>query len=443
MTRYWAPYAQLPTTVASNVLINVDGAMITAVRAGADRGDADVAFDGLVYPGFANAHSHAFHRALRGRTHGEGGTFWTWRQQMYAMASRLDPDSYFRLARAVYAEMVLAGMTAVGEFHYLHHDHDGGPYAEPNAISAALVAAARDAGIRLTLLDVCYLHGGLTADGPRPLDPVQRRFADASVDAWAERVADFAARHATDRVRIGAAAHSVRALTPAELERLATVRPAGPVHVHLSEQPAENEAVQDCYGCTPTELLDRAGLLGPDLTAVHATHLTAADIALLGGTGSGTCLCPTTEQDLADGIGPARALADAGSPLSLGSDQHVVVDMFSEIRGLEMHERLSTHQRGRFSPTELITTATAGGYDSLGWGGGGRLAVGAPADLVVVDRSSVRTAGALPGQLHYAAAAADVTDVIIAGDHVVRDRIHRLGEVGSMITEIMTELEKR
>ncbi len=360
--------------------------------------------DGVALPGFANTHSHAFHRALRGRTHADGGTFWTWRQQMYALASRLDPDRYFALARAVYAEMVLAGMTVVGEFHYLHHDHRGRPYADPHAMSEALVAAAAEAGIRLTLLDVCYLAGGLTANGHQDLDPVQQRFSDGSVEAWAERIGAFAAAHpGSDTVRIGAAAHSVRAVPSEDLARLATLRPTGPLHVHLSEQPAENAAVQAFHGCTPAELLHRHGLLGPTTTAVHATHLTATDIALLGDTGTGVCICPTTERDLADGIGPARALHDAGSPVSLGSDQHAVIDMFEELRGLELHERLTTRQRGRFSPAELITAAASTGHTALGWSGGGRLAVGAPADLVIIDPSSVRTAGSRPAQIHYSA----------------------------------------
>lgn len=404
---------------------------------------ADQAFDGVAMPGFANAHSHAFHRALRGRTHGDGGTFWTWREQMYAVAGRLDPDRYHALARAVYTEMVLAGMTVVGEFHYLHHDRDGHPYADPHAMSEALVAAAHEAGIRLTLLDVCYLHGGLTGDGHQPLDPVQRRFSDGSVAAWAERVRACAAHHeGSSSVRVGAAAHSVRALSADELHQLAELRPAGPLHVHLSEQPAENAAVQAFHGCTPTELLDRAGLLGPESTAVHATHLTAGDITLLGASRTGSCFCPTTERDLADGIGPARALAGAGSPLSLGSDQHAVIDMFEEVRGLESHERLQSNQRGRFTPAELVDAASVTGYRSLGWHGGGRLAAGAPADFVIIDAASIRTAGSRPAQIHYAATATDVTDVVVAGDHVVRARAHQLGDAGALMTKALADLEE-
>jgi formiminoglutamate deiminase len=444
MTGYWVPSVHLPDRVAADVMITVRDGVIIEVIPGTDRAAADVVLDGVALPGFANAHSHAFHRALRGRTHGDGGTFWTWREQMYALAARLDPDSYFALARAVYAEMVLAGITVVGEFHYLHHDHGGRPYADPNAMSEALVAAADEAGLRLTLLDVCYLRGGLTTDGYTPLDPVQQRFSDGTVEAWAARVSRFAeSRSGSATVRVGAAAHSVRALPSADLARLSDLRPHGPLHLHLSEQPAENAAVQGFYGCSPTALLHRTGLLGSDTTAVHATHLTGADIDLLGSSRTGSCFCPTTERDLADGIGPARALADAGSPISLGSDQHAVIDPFEEMRGLEMHERLSTHERGRFTPTELITAATATGHDALGWPGGGRIAAGAPADLVIIDPASTRTAGAVPAQILYAASGADVTDVIVGGRHVVRGREHRLGPVAPMIIAALNDLEKR
>lgn len=442
-TSYWLPVAHLPDRVADRVRITERSGVITAVTTDTRPDPVDIVLDGVALPGFANTHSHAFHRVLRGRTHADGGTFWTWRRQMYAVASRLDPDRYFALARAVYAEMVLAGMTVAGEFHYLHHDHGGRPYADPNAMSEALVAAAAEAGIRLTLLDVCYLSGGLSAEGHQPLDPVQQRFSDGTVDAWADRVGAFAAAHrGSDVIRVGAAAHSVRAVPSADLSRLAVLRPTGPLHLHLSEQPAENTAVQAFYGCSPAELLHRHDLLGPTTTAVHATHLTSHAIALLGSTGTGACFCPTTERDLADGIGPARALRDAGSPLSLGSDQHAVIDMFEELRGLELHERLATGQRGRFTPEELITAAGPAGHAALGWHGGGRLTVGAPADLVIIDPSSVRTAGSRPAQIHYSATAADVREVIVGGRRVVTHGVHRLGRVDALLAAALTDLEE-
>jgi formiminoglutamate deiminase len=317
MTVYHAAYAWIGDGVRRDVRIEVTDGFFTAVTRGAPA--EGVRLPGLVLPGLANVHSHAFHRALRGRTQGGRGSFWTWRERMYAVAAQLDPDRYLALARAVYAEMALAGITAVGEFHYLHHAPDGSAYADPNAMGHALIAAAAEAGIRITLLDTLYLTASV--DG-RPLQGVQRRFGDGDPERWQQRVAGLtAAPHA----KIGAAIHSVRAVAAPHLSGLAARRP---LHVHLSEQVAENEQCRAVHGCTPTELLDRHGVLGPHTTAVHATHLTDNDVKTLGGTGTGVCLCPTTERDLADGIGRARDLVDAGSPLSRGSHSHAVIDMF-------------------------------------------------------------------------------------------------------------------
>jgi formiminoglutamate deiminase len=355
---------------------------------------------------------------------------------MYAVASRLDPDCYLDLARATFVEMALAGMTAVGEFHYLHHDRQGRRYTDPNAMGLALIEAAREAGIRITLLDACYLSGGLDAAGHQPLDPVQERFSDGSIEAWAERVT---ALRNSPTARIGSAVHSVRAVPEPALARMNELLPPRPLHVHLSEQPAENHAVQAFYGCTPAELLARHDLLGPETTAVHATHLTGSDLAMLGESRTAVCFCPTTERDLADGIGPARALAWAGSPLCLGSDQHAVIDMFSEIRGLEAHERLLSHERGRFTPGELITAASAAGYRSLGWDGG-RIAAGALGDFVVVAADSVRTTGSRPDQVIYSAAASDVRRVVVGGETVVDGGEHRLGPVAPLLAKSLARL---
>ncbi|WP_375425425.1 formimidoylglutamate deiminase [uncultured Friedmanniella sp.] len=433
---YWVEHAWLPDGCRAGVRLVVANGRFTSVEVGpAEPGDEML--HGVALPGLANGHSHAFHRALRGRTHSGGGSFWTWRDQMYAVARRLDPDRYLALARATFAEMVLAGWTAVGEFHYLHHGPDGRPYADPNAMGAALVQAAAEAGIRLTVLDVCYLSGGLGPDGHLPLDEVQRRFSDGSVDGWAERVADFAPR---GDVVVGAAAHSVRAVSPRALTELAAVRTDGPLHVHLSEQLAENAAALACYGATPTRLLADAGLLGPQTTAVHATHPTDGDVTLLGDATVTACFCPTTERDLADGLGPASALARAGSPVSLGSDSHAVVDPFEELRGLELNERLSSGRRGCFTPAELVTAGSANGYASLGRDGDGRLAVGASADFVVVRGDSVRTVGAEPEQIIFAATGADVDRVVVAGETVVRDGRHRLGDPARLLAAALGDL---
>ena len=431
VTSYRAEYAWLPDAAepAADVLIEVTDGRITEVRADGDAPQDTVRLPGLTLPGLANAHSHAFHRALRGRTHGGRGDFWSWRDGMYAVAARLDPDRYLALARATYAEMALAGITCVGEFHYLHHGPDGVPYADPNAMGAALIEAAAQAGIRLTLLDTLYLTA--TVDGD-PLTGPQRRFGDGDLDGWS-------ARHdllrATSHARIGAALHSVRAV-PAELLATFAHRNEGvPLHVHLSEQPAENEACLARHGCTPTRLLADHGVLSPTATAVHATHLTDADLARLGETGTGACFCPTTERDLADGIGPARELADAGSPLSLGSDSHAVIDLFEEARAVELDERLRTRRRGHFTAAELLTAATSAGHAALGWRDAGRIAVGQRADLVTVRLDSVRTAGVPPIGVFFAAGAADVTDVLVDGRPVVRDGRHVTIDVPAALRE--------
>ncbi|MET7397218.1 formimidoylglutamate deiminase [Dactylosporangium sp. NPDC005572] len=432
VTRYHCAHAWLPTGVADDVLVEIAGGRFTAVTPDTPAGAAGgaVRLPGLTLPGLANAHSHAFHRALRGRTQHGRGTFWTWRQQMYSVASALDPDSYYALARAVYAEMALAGVTCVGEFHYLHHGPGGRPYDDPNAMGQALLAAAADAGIRITLLDTLYLTASV--DG-KPLEGVQLRFGDGSLDAWSDR---FERLKAGPHARVGAAAHSVRAV-PADVLGVFATRTEGlPTHLHLSEQRAENEACQARHGCTPTELLADRGLLGERVTAVHATHLTDTDRSELGDTGTGVCFCPTTERDLADGIGHARALVDAGSPLSLGSDSHAVIDLFEEARGVEMHERLHTEHRGHFTGVDLLDAATLGGHASLGWPDAGSITPGARADLVTVALDSRRTAGAELGAIAFVAAAADVRHVVADGRAVVRDGVHTaLPDIGRALAE--------
>ena len=437
MTDFWAERAWLPSGLTDGVRMTVTDGRFDSIETGVPAQAGDRRLTGLVLPGLANGHSHAFHRALRGRTQVDGGTFWSWRKAMYAAARRLDPDRYLRLVTAVYAEMALAGYTVVGEFHYLHHDQLGRHYAEPNAMGLALIEGARRAGLRLTLLDVCYLSGGLEADGHQPLDDVQLRFGDETAERWRERVADLMDGPGH---RIGVAAHSVRAVPAEELPVVAEAAAGRPLHVHLSEQPAENAATQEFYGMSPTVLLADHGLLGPTTTAVHATHLDPADVALLGRSRTFACFCPTTERDLADGIGPARALADSGSPLCVGSDQHAVLDPFEEVRGLELNERLLSGRRGRFTPTELLSAATANGYAALGWSDGGRIVTGALADFVAVRTDTVRTAGSRPEQILYSATAADVHVVVVGGELTVDDGRHRLGDVATMITSALDEL---
>jgi formiminoglutamate deiminase len=421
----------------ADVLIEVTDGRFTGVSPGVTPTPAGATrLAGLTVPGLANTHSHAFHRALRGRTHAGRGSFWSWRELMYAVAARLTPETYLALARATYAEMACAGITTVGEFHYVHHQPDGTPYDEPNVMGAALVEAAAQAGVRITLLDTCYLSSGV--DGSALRGP-QLRFGDGDAQRWAERAAAFKAPG--EHARRGAAIHSVRAVPAAQLPdvvRWADERDA-PLHVHLSEQRAENRACVAYHGRTPTEVLADAGVLGPRTTAVHATHLTDGDRTDLGDTDTGVCFCPTTERDLADGIGPARALVDAGSPLSLGSDSHAVIDLFEEARAVELDERLRTERRGHFTAGELLHAATATGHSALGWSDAGTIAVGARADLVTVRLDSVRTAGIHPAGALFAATAADVTDVLVDGRVVVRDGRHVSIDVPSALRRAVAE----
>ena len=430
-----AELAWLPGGVQADVLIQSAGDRLTAVTPGVPAAAVPAGatrLAGLTLPGLANAHSHAFHRALRGATQAGHGTFWTWRDLMYEVAARLTPASYLDLATAVYAEMALAGVTCVGEFHYLHHQAGGAPYADPNEMGLALIEAAGRAGLRMTLLDTCYLSGGLRPDGaPLPLTGAQQRFGDGDADAWAERASALPAGPAA---RPGAAIHSVRAVPPGQLGPVvAWARQRGaPLHVHLSEQRAENEACLAAYGRTPAGVLHQADALGPLTTAVHATHLSAADLALLGRTGSYACFCPTTEADLADGIGPARALAAAGSALTVGSDSQAVIDLFEEARRIELGERLVTQERGHFTAARLAAAATADGHASLGWPDAGQLAAGWLADLVTVSLDTPRTAGTTAAHalesVMFSATAADVREVVAGGRTVVRDGRHVLVE---------------
>jgi formiminoglutamate deiminase len=431
VSAFWCESAAVHGVVEASVRIQHDDGVITAVQANAPRQAGDTELAGLTLPGLANGHSHAFHRALRGRTHADGGTFWTWRERMYRVAASLDPDTYFELATAVFAEMVLSGFTVVGEFHYVHHQPNGTPYPGGPAMEDAVVAAAERAGIRLTLLDALYLGTGV---GGSTLEPGQRRFADPSVEAWAARRDSVAVG---TLARIGAAIHSVRAVPPALIARAGAVSVGLPLHAHVSEQPAENEVALLETGSTPTELFE--SVLGPLFTAVHGTHLSGSDIRLLGDSGSTVCFCPSTERDLADGVGPAVALHESGARLSLGTDQHAMIDPFEEVRGLEMGERLIAGQRGRFSPSELLAAASANGYSSLGWNGG-TIEVGAVCDLVGVATATPRTAGAALDQLWLAATAADVTTVVVGGVVRVSNGRHVLGDVGRLMSDAIGRL---
>jgi formiminoglutamate deiminase len=411
MTSYWCELAWLGgSEPESGVRIECSGGLISSVGAGPE--DGAVRLPGLTIPGLANAHSHAFQRALRGRTQApSGGSFWTWREQMYALAGSLRPERSYALARATFAEMVLAGITLVGEFDYVH---DSGP----------LIEAAADANVRMTLIDTCYLHGGLD------------RFHDASAGAWAARVASL--EPLPPHVRLGAAIHSVRAVDPdsaAIVAAFAAEREL-PLHAHVSEQPAENEECMERYGATPLGVLARAGAVSDRFTAVHATHFSDEDAQMLAEAGAYCCLCPTTERDLADGIGIPSGR------LTLGSDSQAVIDIFEEARAVELDERLRSGVRGSYAGADLLRAATASGYESLGWPEGGRLQKGALADFIAVRLDGVRLAGTRPSDaldaVVFAAGAGDVDTVVAGGEVIVRDGRHLYVDVADELARAIS-----
>lgn len=409
---------------------SVDG-LITSVAVGGAPPNGAVRLSGLVLPGFANTHSHAFHRALRGRTARGGGSFWSWRDEMYALAERLTPDTLRELATAAFAEMVCAGFTSVGEFHYLHHGPGGQRYDDPNETSRCLIDAARAAGLRLTLLDTCYLQGAPGDD----VDGVQRRFSDGTAAGWAARVEDLGVL--PEGVQLGAAIHSVRAVPPEAIAEVVawSDRHVAPLHAHVSEQPRENEECLAAYGVTPTVLLAERGALSRRFTAVHATHLTARDRTELARGAATACVCPTTERALADGLVELSALRAANVPIALGTDSHTVIDPFEEARCAEGHERLRTMQRGTMSPGQLLASATQVGHAALG-GTAGSLTVGAPCDLVCVRTDGIGLAGAGSdplASLVAAGTARDVTTVVVAGTTVVADGEHRSFDVADRL----------
>ena len=383
----------------------------------------------LLLPGFVNAHSHAFQRAIRGATQrmaqGAPSSFWGWRTAMYAAANALDPEAVHRETKACFREMLGRGITCVGEFHYLHHDPEGRPYADPNELSAQVIRAAEDVGLRLRLLEVYYARAGVDHDGPLP---EQRRFCDGSTDAYLARV-DALRELAKDRpaLGIGVAPHSVRAVRADELARLAAYANAHglPIHAHVSEQVLENQQCEAEHGRSPLAVFADAGCLERPgaFTAVHAIHVDAADLARL--RGHQVCACPTTEADLGDGIVPAQAWREHGATLALGSDSNSVIDPVREAQALEMHERLRRQSRlvlrdeaGAVAPI-LLAAATVGGALALGQPELGRLAVGGPFDAVAFDLDHPTLLGVDPSlaldALMLAGSAEPITQVWVGG----------------------------
>jgi formimidoylglutamate deiminase len=370
-------------------------------------------------PGFVNDHSHAFQRGLRGTVervdpNHPHDDFWTWRERMYALAEGLDPTSMREAGRRCYAEMLSAGYTSVTEFHYVHHSPDGGPHGDPNAMAEALIAAAEDAGIRLLLLPVAYVRGGVP------------RFRDADLDGFLSRVEALRGyAEARPPVEIGVAAHSVRAVPRSWLEGLARYSDANglALHVHADEQPGEIEGCVREHGMRPIELLAESGFLGPYTTVVHATHANGRELDLVSEHGASVCACPTTEGNLGDGFLPAEEILGRGIPLSVGSDSHVRIDPFEELREIETNaRRLSGRRNVLIRPGE---TSPASWLLRAGWGRDA-LGRGSPADLVEIDLThpAVTDVGpeALPAALVFGAGSAVVAGAWVAGRKVYGGR---------------------
>jgi formiminoglutamate deiminase len=392
---------------AEDVLIEVENGRIKSVTEGAIPPAGAVQLRGWTIPGLANVHSHAFQRRLRGNTESGGGDFWEWRQQMYGAVEGWNAADYMEHSRLVFREMLQAGITAVGEFHYLH--------ALGNELGEALIHAAAQEGIRLTLIDSCYLHGGV--DG-RPLEGAQRSFSDGDADRWARRMDSL---KGGEGACIGAAIHSVRAVDPPAMRIVAAWarERKAPLHIHLAEQPAEVDECIAVEGCTPTQLLDREGILGPDLTAVHAIHVDAEDIALLGRHKVSICACPTSERDLGDRVGLLHRLAEGGSPLCVGSDSNAVIDTLEEARALELDQRRATGRRVLHQPADLFRAATIDGMRALGWEAG-ELKPGMLADFITLDQPRLVHRRQLElGYLMFACSARDVVNVVVGGRTVV------------------------
>jgi len=438
-TKLFAARALLPEGWARDVLfeISADGAL-TAVTGDAAPGDASRA-QGVVLPGMPNLHSHAFQRAMAGlaeRAGPQDDSFWTWREVMYGFLRELGPDQVEAVAAQLYVEMLKAGYTAVAEFHYLHHDRDGRPYADPAEMSRRVVAAAEGAGIGLTLLPVLY--GFADFGGVAPGES-QRRFLHEP-DRFLRLIETLLRDHGgSTQVRIGIAPHSLRAVTPKTLhtavDGLAALDPAAPVHIHIAEQQRE---VRDCIawsGARPVEWLLQN--IGPDSRwcLVHATHVTEEETVRVAASGAVVGLCPTTEANLGDGVFPAATFLAAGGAFGIGSDSHISVSPIEELRWLEYGQRLFQRRRNLLAAgsvnasvgASLYRGALAGGAQALGRPIG-RLAVGCRADLLVVDADSPALYGKrddlLLDALVFAGNANPVRDVMVGGAWVVRDGRH-------------------
>jgi formimidoylglutamate deiminase len=416
-----------------DVLIEIDGTgAIAGIETGAGHAGAERTA-GPVIPGMPNLHSHAFQRAIAGRTgrpDESGDSFWTWRKAMYAFLERVDADAFGAIAAQAYVEMLKAGYTSVAEFHYVHHDPGGRPYADPAELARRVVASAQDAGIALTLLPVFYAHSGF---GGAPATAGQRRFVQ-TIDSFARLCAMLKSDSAARGYALGIAPHSLRAVAPDELTAILAIVPDdGPIHIHAAEQAREVAESIAWSGARPVDwLLDHAGV-DARWCVVHATHLSATETARLATSGAVAGLAPTTEADLGDGTFAARAFVDAGGSWGVGSDSNTVIDPFAELRQLEWSQRLAHLQRNVLAERDvpvgqaIYARAAAGGARALARTSGA-IAPGCRADLVVLDRDDMALAeqenGALLDAAIFGPCRRPVRDVMVGGRWVVREGRH-------------------
>lgn len=423
-----------PGDLRSKMVVTVEGGRIVGLEEGEPEGSDSAV--GFLMPGACNGHSHAFHRGLRGRAMQGADDFWRWREAMYRLAERLEPDTYLELATLVFREMRLAGFTSVGEFHYLHHGANAQTYADRNAMGRALIEAARRAQVRLGLIDVAYLHGGLGDAGYLPLQGVQRRFGDVDVETYLDRVGEL---DDSAMVRIVRGAHSLRAVSLSELAVIVEAVDGAPWHLHLMEQAREVDAFVGYYGERPLRLLEDRGLIGPSTTLVHLNQVIESELACLVRTGAVNCACPSTEEDLGDGLSPAGRILRAGARVSIGTDQHVHIDALLEASRIDAHERLRTHQRSSVHTDALWSTLWA--HDTIGFGEAGRIAPGALADLVALDLSEPGIAGVDPVELVRLGTRAAITKVWVDGRETTTDIDEERRELGMQLRATLARIE--
>jgi len=420
-----------------DILITLNGRKISAIAVGAPPSANAERISGIAVPGLTNVHSHAFQRAMAGLAETRGpaeDSFWTWREVMYRFLAEMTPDDIEAVAALAYAEMLEAGFTTVGEFHYLHNAPDGRRYADPAETGARIVAAAKTSGIGLTLLPSFYAHGGC---GGRPAKPGQIRFL-SDLDGFADLLAS-SGRHVAslDGAKLGIAPHSLRAVDAPELRTLLQAYPDGPVHIHAAEQVAE---VEECFkwsGARPVEwLLDNAGL-DSRWCLIHCTHMTEDETARLARSGATVGLCPITESSLGDGIFAGVGYQNAGGHFAVGTDSNIRIAANEELRTLEYGQRLRDQRRNCLTGVSRTSTgrtifdaALAGGTRALA-SEAGAIEVGKSADIVVLDDTNpslvARDGDALLDAWIFASGPA-VREVYAGGRLVVRDGRHIKGE---------------